>query len=316
MEQPELRETLKRIRRKIVATLIPDGHKFQRIQATKKRSDWLVGRRVVNRLGTQGVLLLTAFCFIFHAASVAQSSDAHVVQTRRILILYEVSPGSPLVDLVDQGIQNALDASPYQIEFHREYLETASFPDPSDQRRFDDFYIQKYQHRQPDEIIAVGPAPLQFMLETHKASFPGVPVVFLLPNKPASTYQVDSDFTGVEGDVAPAQTLGVALRLRPDTKHVVVVSGASPFDRQQINVVKDQLKPFTEGLDISYLPELPMADLLEHLRHLPGHTIVLLSAFGRDAAGNRFTTAQSGPMIVAAANAPIFVLNDRNLNHG
>ena len=32
--------------------------------------------------------------------------------------------------------------------------------------------------------------------------------------------------------------------------------------------------------------------------------------------GSRFTTNDSGPMVVAAANTPVFSLNDRNLNHG
>lgn len=275
------------------------------------RKSWVFCRHIVKRWVSHGVLPLIASCFLLHTGL-----DAQVIQTRRILILYETSPSSPLVGLVDQGIQKALDDSPYQIEFHREYLETASFPDPADQQRFHDFYLQKYQHRQPDVIIAVGPAALQFMLDTHKASFPGVPVIFCLPNKPLSGYQVDSDFTGVEADVAPAETLAVAMRLRPDTKHVVVVSGTSPFDRQQRDVVKGQFDRFREGLDISYLPELAMSDLLERLRHLPSHTIIILSALGWDAAGNRFTLAQSGPLVVAAANAPVFVLNDRNLNHG
>ena len=311
MEQRRLPETLERMSTEIVTAVTPCTRDFQYVRASQELWEWLFCRRSVNRLGTHSVLLLIAFCFLFHAVS-----DAQAVQTRRILILYESSPSSPLVALIDQGIRNVLDDSPYLIEFHSEYLETASFPDPADQQRFRDFYLQKYQHRQPDVIIAVGPTPLQFMLETHKASFPGVPVIFCLPNKPQSRYQLDSDFTGVEGDVAPADTLAVALRLQPDTKHVVVVSGTSPFDRQQRDVVKDQFKPFSEGLDISFLPELAMPDLLEQLRHLPIHTIVILSALGRDAAGNRFTLAQSGPLIVRAANAPVFVLNDRNLNHG
>jgi len=311
MEQREPQETFAPISTEIVANLIPHKHNFQCSQATQERSDWLFWRRIVNRLGIQGMLLLIVFFFLFHAVSNAQA-----VQTRRILILYETSPSAPLVGLIDQGIQNALDDSPYQIDFHREYLETASFPDPGDQRRFRDFYIRKYQHRQPDVVIAAGPAALEFMREAHKAAFPGVPVIFCLPNRPTSSYQLDPDFAGVEGDVAPAETLAIALRLRPDTKHVVVVSGASPFDRQQRDVVRDQLKRFAERLDVSYLPELAMPDLLERLKHLASHTIILLSALGRDAAGNRFTTAQSGPLIVAAANAPVFVLNDRNLNHG
>jgi PAS domain S-box-containing protein len=195
-------------------------------------------------------------------------------------------------------------------------METAQFPDPADQNLFRDLYVRKYQDRRPDIIVAVGPAPLQFMLDGHDTYFRGVPVIFCLPNRLPGRLSVDSDFTGIESDVAPAATLEAAVRLQPDTKHVVVVSGTSPFDRQQQAAVKDQLNIFGNRFEISYLADLTMPALLEQLKHLPSHTIILLAGFGRDADGTVFSTAESGPMIVSAANAPVFSLNDRNLNHG
>ena len=246
-----------------------------------------------------------------------QSSTAlQMKQVRRVLIFYEAGAYKPLPNLVDQGLRVAFDNSPYQIEFYREFMETAQFPDPADQKRFRDFYIRKYQHHRPDVIIAVGPAPLQFMLEAHHRYFRGVPVVFCLPNRLPGGFNLDSDFTGVEGDVAPAATLDAALRLQPDTKHVVLVGGTSPFDREQEAEAKDQLKSYENRFDISYLTDLTMPALLDRLKHLPSHSIILLAGLGRDAEGRVFSTAVANPMIVAAANAPVFSLNERHLNDG
>ena len=130
--------------------------------------------------------------------------------------------------IVNEGIQAALNDSPYQLQFYSEYLDTSLFPDPAVQQQFRDFYIRKYQNRKPDVIITVGPSPLQFMEEVHQRVFPGVPIVFCLPtlNAPGAP-AVDSDFTGVENDMAPAETLQIALRLQPGTKNVVVVKGVS-----------------------------------------------------------------------------------------
>ena len=267
--------------------------------------------RLAAWLPTRTVLAFFVSCFLLQLVG-----NAQVKEVRRVLIIYESSPYSPLPNLVDQGIRTALEHSPYQVEFYHEHMETAAFPDPADQQLFRDFYLRKYQNRRPDLIIAVGPAPLEFMVETHKRSFPGIPVVFCLPNRIPSDFTVDSDFTGVKGDIAPAATLAAALRLRPGTQHVVVVGGTSPFDKQQNASITGQLKPFEDHLDISYLTDLTMPDLLERLKRLPSHTIVILGALGRDAAGTRFTLAESGPMVVAAANAPVFSLNDRALNHG
>jgi PAS domain S-box-containing protein len=236
---------------------------------------------------------------------------------RRILILNEVGTTYPLINLVDQGIRTGLENSPYRIEFYREYMETVLFPDPADQQFFRDFYVRKYQHRRPDVIITVGSSPLRFMIETHRQSFPGVPVVFCYPNAPADdTVTFDPAFTGIEGDIAPAATVAAALRLLPNTLHVFVVGGIAPYDRRQQAVVKEQLKPYEQRLDITYLTELPIPSLLERLKRLPSHSIVLVTAVGKDTAGSTFTSNEVGPMVVAAANAPVFSLSDRHLNHG
>ena len=258
------------------------------------------------------VLAPFVLCFLFQLVS-----DAEIKPVRRILILNEVGPSFPIINLIDQGIRSGLDNAPYKLEFYHEYLETLLFPDAADQKQFREFYIRKYENRRPDLIITVGPAPLRFMLDAHKEFFPGVPVIFCLPNGlvpggPA----VDSDFTGVDTDFAAEETVRAALRLQPDTEHVIVVGGVANYDRQREAIVKQQLKTYEEHLDISYLTDLAMPALLERLKHLPKNTVVLMTAIGQDAAGTRFTSSETGPMISAAANAPVFSLADVYLGHG
>jgi len=128
---------------------------------------------------------------------------------------------------------------------------------------------------------------------------------------------LDSDFTGVESDMAPAKTLETALRLQPGTEHVVVVNGGiSNHDRHMLASVKEELKAFADHQDITYMTGLSMSDLLERLGHLQPHTVVLLTSIGQDATGTRFTSREFGPLVAAAANAPVFSLFDVHLNHG
>ena len=256
-------------------------------------------------------LILFCVFLILHGRADGQLKDV-----RRVLIFYEAGAYKPLPNLVDQGIRSAFEDSGYTIEFYREFMETSQFPDAADQQLFRDFYVRKYQSRKPNLIITVGPTPLQFMIEAHRRFFPDIPVVFCLPNALPGGLAVDPEFTGVEADVAPAATLDVALRLLPATKNVVVVGGKSPFDVQQEAEIEQELKPYAARLNISYFTNFAMPELLERLKQLPSRTIILLGGIGRDAAGTTFSTAEAGPMIVAAANAPIFTLNDRLLNHG
>jgi len=238
-------------------------------------------------------------------------------EVRRILMLNEAGTSYPAITIINQGIQNALDDSPYRIEFYPEYLDNILFPAPDAQQEFRHFYIHKHQNRKPDVIITVGPSPLEFMEEEHQRGFPGLPIVVCLPTGPVpGTPAVDSDFTGVENDIAPAKTLEIALRLQPGTEHVVVVSGLSDFDRLEQAYIKGRLQGFTGHIDIAYMTDLAMPELLERLRHLPSHTLVLFTSVSQDAAVNHFKSSETGAIIVAVANTPVSSLFDLFLNHG
>ncbi len=242
---------------------------------------------------------------------------AQTKEVRRILILNEMDTSYPGLRIVNDGIQAALNDSPYQLQLYSEHMDTSLFPDPADQQQVRAFYIRKYQNRKPDVIITVGPSPLQFMEEVHQRVFPGVPIVFCVPNANApGAPALDSDFTGVENDMAPAETVQIGLQLQPGTKNVVVVGGVAPFDREGLAAVKKALKPYEGSLDISYLTNLAVPDLLKRLQHLPNHTLVLLTSVGQDAAGTTFKANEIGPLVAAAANAPVFGLFDVYLNHG
>jgi PAS domain S-box-containing protein len=273
------------------------------------------GQRDRGRRGRRHLWIpLAALAVIVLSHSIAAAPTKEV---RRILILNEAGPSYPAINIINQGIQTALHDSPYQLEFYSEYLDTILFPDPATQQEFRDFYIHKYQNRRPDVIITVGPSPLKFMQEVHRRAFPGVPIIFCLPNGNApGAPELDSDFTGVENDLAAAETLEIALRLQPRTEHVVVTGGVSNFDKQQLAAVKSQLAAFTGRVDIAFVTNLAMPDLLERLRHLPNHTVVIFTSVGQDAAGTRFKSSDTGPMVAAAANAPVFSLFDLYLNHG
>jgi len=258
------------------------------------------------------LITVLAAIVLSHAMSAAQTEDV-----RRILILNEVNSTYPGISIINQGIQTALNDSPYHIDFYSEYMDTSLFPDPAVQQEFRDSYIRKYQNRKLDVIITVGPSPLKFMQEVHQRAFPGVPIVFCLPTLGVpGTPTLDSDFTGVENDMAQAETVGIALRLVPGTKRVVVVGGVAPIDREQLANVKKELKEYEGRVDISYLTDFAMPDLLERLRQLPGNTVVLLTSVGRDGAGSGFKSNELGPMVAGAANAPVFSLFDVYLNHG
>lgn len=248
--------------------------------------------------------------------SIAQTPVKNV---RRVLILNIFEPlASPGVAALDQAIVAALDDSPYQIELYSEDLEATLFSDEASQREIRDWYIRKYHNRQPHVIIAVGPEPLRFLVESHKNAFPGVPVIFCgSTEEMLGKLKLDSDFTGVWGTAQPEKTLAAAIHLLPSTRNVVVVGGAGIYDRRLESIVRQSFRNYESKLAFTYLTDLDMPTLLERLKHLPHDTIVYHTAMTQDAAGSHFIDAtQAVPMIASAANAPVFVIDDVDIRGG
>ncbi len=249
-----------------------------------------------------------------------QSIRSQQVQAvRRVLIFNDFSQiASPGVSILDQEIADGLAVSPYQVELYSENLEATLFPDKVSQREFREWYIRKYTERKPDLIITVGPSSLKFMVDYHEKSFPDVPVIFCgTTEEMADQMKPDSHFTGVWGVAQPEKTLLAALHLQPDTKHVVVVGGSGEFDRSLEALTRESLRKYESRLDFTYLTGLAMDALLERLRRLPSKTIIYHTSLMEDAAGAHFIDAsQSVPMIVDAANAPVFVMDDVDVGKG
>jgi signal transduction histidine kinase/ABC-type uncharacterized transport system substrate-binding protein len=251
---------------------------------------------------------------------ILQSLPAQPARTvRRVLIFNDFGPiSSPGIAALDQAIATGLSSSPYQIELYNENLEATLFPDAASQYRFREWYIRKYADRKPDVIITVGPASLSFMIESHEKSFPDVPVIFCgTTEEMINQLKPDSHFTGVWGVAQPEKTLMAALRLQPDTKHVVVVGGTGAFDRSLEALTKESLRKYESQFEFTYLTDLDMPTLVERLKRLPSKTIVYHTSIMQDAAGTHFIDAsQAVPMVANAANAPVFATDDVDVGKG
>ena len=238
---------------------------------------------------------------------------ARAEENRRVLVLFEQGRSVPAVAAIDREIHEILEKqSARHIDLYLEYMDINLFPDPAAQDKIRQLILQKYRGHQPGVIIAAGHAPIRFMIDMHQKEFPGVPIVICGDTSNRTNQsEFDSLFTGTRVDPDPAKILDTALRLQPDTEQVFVVNGASPFDRSLDALFRGSLHSYESKLKFTYLSRLSMSSLLPRLRVLPHHSIILFGAITQDSTGQRFIPSrQSLPMVVTAANAPIFVFAD------
>jgi signal transduction histidine kinase/ABC-type uncharacterized transport system substrate-binding protein len=261
-------------------------------------------------------LLLFAVVIFLQAQTIASHAQKPV---RRVLIFNDFSSiSSPGIGLLDNAIATGLENSPYQIELYNETIESTLFSDAAAQRHIRDWYREKYSDRKPDVIITVGPASLKYMAESYRKFSPGTPIVFCGTTEETLQHvTLDREFTGVFAVAQPENTLLAALKLQPLTRHVFVTGGVGSFDRDLEAIVKKSFHHYESNLEFTYLTELDMPSLLERLRHLPSDSIVYHTDVTQDAAGSRFIdSTQTVPLIVSAANAPIYIMDDVDLGRG
>src|SRR4051794_39040038 len=258
----------------------------------------------------------TAVAFFIVVSIAAVQAARADVNARRVLVLNEVGTSYPAINLVDQGVRESLSVYSGKIDYYREYMDVLLFPEGTDQRQFRDFYIKKYRNRRPDLIITVGSSPLVLMAEIHDTAFPDVPVVFCLSNNVEQRERLGSSFTGVSSGIAAEATLRTALNLLPDTTRVVVVAGSGQYDKERLAAISSELGTHKAGVEVSYLTDFTTPVLVEQLKRMPRHTIVLLGSIGLDAAGRTFSSADAGQIVAGASSVPVFSLLDVYLGHG
>ena len=249
----------------------------------------------------------------------ASSGTSNAPASKSILVITEVGVTHRAAASITESLLAALSSNQeYQVEFYSENLDTPAFADEASQLKLENLLVEQYQGRRIDVIVAMGPRPIMFMSHFAKTFFPDVPVVFGgSSEEQAGNPTLGPRFTGSWMKLEPAKTLDAILKLLPHTQHVVVVGGTSAFDKGIEAPVRADLSSHPAAVDVTYLTDLTMSDLLERLRHLPSGTVILYTTFFRDAAGNQFVNATTAlPMVSAAANAPVFGISDTYLGHG
>ena len=262
------------------------------------------------RGSSSNILLVCLLVFL-----VAPIALAQVPVRKNILMISIIGPSHPGPVIVSNQIVSALHADPrFQVEFYWENLDAIYHPEEWQEQV--DFLVGQYRHIKLDLIVLVGPNAIRLLAEP-KAIFPDVPVIFCCTVRGMIDQMADNRATGSWFQLEPAKTVEAALGLVPGTRHLFVVAGQSDYDRGLTALVKTELISYENKLDVTYLTDLPMNKLLERLKHLPDHSMVLFLSFFKDVQGREFlSTAEALPTIAGAANAPVFGIADTYLGHG
>ena len=246
------------------------------------------------------------------------ATSAAAADTKRVLMLFSNDSLLPAGDVISSSFRKSLEAeSPDRVEIFTEFLDADRFPGPAHETRMELLLRDKYASMPIDLRIAIGPQALDFLIQRGASLFPGTPSIFAgVSETRLKQRSLPPNITGVVSCFDPVQTLELALRLQPDARQVVVVTGASAFDRSWDALAREQLAPYADRLQMTHLSGLPLPRLLEELALLPPSAIVIYLSIFEDGTGQRFIPRDLAQMISDAATAPVYGVYETYLGRG
>ena len=246
------------------------------------------------------------------------ATNGAAADAKRVLMLFSNDSLLPAGNTVVSNFQRMLEAgSPDRVEIFTEFLDADRFPGPAHEARMESLLRDKYASIPIDLLVAGGPQALDFLSERRRSLFPGTPLIFAgVSEASIEQHGVPPNSAGVVSRFDPARTLDLALRLQPDARQVVLVTGASTFDKRWDAVAREQLAPYADRLEMTHLSGLALPLLLDELARLPLDTIVIYLTIFEDGTGELFIPRDLTAVLSDAASAPLYGVYDTYLGRG
>jgi signal transduction histidine kinase len=274
-------------------------------------------RQDINVVTPAMVLPLLALLLLCSSALAAPVPD----EPYRVLVLHSFRNILPANTDWYNGIVRGFTSVPdVRVEIDIEVPDLSHFGEENENAYFSkllDIYRLKYRDHPPQLIIPTYTPALQFLLDHGEEVFPGIPIVFCgADSQFVATRPLPPHITGITSRRDFTGTLTLISQVQPDTQRIAVIVGSSAIDRQFEQDTRRAFQPFGGRFEFIWLQGLPLDELTEAVKNLPGHTVILYAIQLEDRAGKSYVPVSTLQKLSPAAKAPIYGLWDTLLGHG
>lgn len=254
---------------------------------------------------------------ILVACGAASPSAADVTQHNVLILASEDSLLPATRILTDSFVAPLREAIPANLTIFSEFMDVSRGQSEDAVRDTLQRLSARFAAGKIDLVFAVGPPALELMLRHRDKFLPDVPIVFagirrgspLLAKLPAGV-------GGVTIDLRLARTIDLAVSLQPDLQRIVLVTGASDFDRIWHDRALAELAAYGRQFTIVDLAALRLDDVMDAVRNAhPQSAIIYLTMF-KDGGGSTFVPSDLTARISAAARAPVYGVYPTLLGRG
>jgi PAS domain S-box-containing protein len=224
---------------------------------------------------------------------------------------------APIFEKTDNALSATLASGgiAHRKQFY-EFLDLRRNPGTEHRKHVAEMLRLRYGRRSIDAIVTMYPEALQFMLNEGRTVLPEAIILALyLPigfELPATSHRVIRQF--IIPDLFG--TLDIALTMLPKSKHLYVVSGAHTIDRWLEDQARQDFKQLENRVDIHYLSDLTLEEILAIVSRAPQDSIVFTTTFANDVDGKIYNMKDVTKQLGRVSNAPVFGLFDMLIGHG
>lgn len=271
----------------------------------------------VGRIAEVAAVVRTRWCaltILFAAATLADGAELP-----RVLMLFANDRLLPANQRVDEGFRRVLDPKGNQtgVTIFTEFLDVPRFVGAEHEQMKEEYLRKRYRAVPPGVLVVLGVEAANFWFARRDRLFPGTPVV--LGGVTVEELRSLAGLSGVAGlpmDVTVTPVVESLLAMRPQTRRIVLVHGSSEFDRRGREVALRQCRPFTDRVEITVFPELPLEELKARLAALPPEAAVLYLTYFQSPTGETYTPARMAREIAAASAVPVMGSYDTYVGTG
>jgi diguanylate cyclase (GGDEF)-like protein len=238
---------------------------------------------------------------------------------KNVLLLHNLNQDHPAVAQFDHGLIETLRANrQFDVRISAEYINVTSFEDvPAYAAETARYLAIKYGHWRPDAVFA-DRAVTSLYRQYLREAFRGVPC-FIAQDRGSERGVAGSDFKTISWTTATSdieKNLDLITRLRPGTRSVLVILGASEEERRLAEDIVKGAAGYADRIACVFATNRSLAALMEQVAAVPADQAILYVRFALDRDGVSHVPAQVGRDIVGQAAAPVFVVAEHLIGDG
>ncbi|WP_344954644.1 hypothetical protein [Zobellella aerophila] len=237
----------------------------------------------------------------------------YVFAGQKVLLINSYHPQYRWTAELTQGVSEQLAQSIKVEDLHVEFLDGRRMVgNEAYSNSLAALFQIKYRQYHPDVIITSDDYALDFMLTWGDQLFPEVPVVFAGINvfRP-ERLTARPRYTGLLEGMEIEGNLDLMMRVRPDTKRIIMLADRTEFGLQMGRHARSVMQQFTREqrypqVRLELWDDMNFGELKQRLAALPENAAVLMLAIHKDNSGRYFSFTHDLPPLTADSKAPLF----------